>query len=668
MNTILNSKLCRNGVFFLFILIGMTYNSIAQQTSDPLALPRTKSILQYMSTLSSLPSKKVLSGQWMNMRGFPETPSSEFDTAITSIYNQTSKWVGIIGTEYMREITVPKYSKAITGLQPVNQELIKYSNKNGIVTVMCTFKNPWTNGNQYDMTGSNNLLDIVTDGSIANLSFKKELDSIANGFKQLQDSGVTVLFRPFHEMNGAWFWWGSKSSTLPIASDFTALWKFVYTYLTTTKNLHNILWFYTPSARDKSISNPNFKTELFYYPGNEYVDVIGLDIYSDTLDIPNYSALVSTGKPIGIAEFGPKKTTVTNLRFVYDYTTLINQIRNKYPALCFWISYNHFKSGSTTNWVNYSLSTQKNTSQLLIDPWVANRDDISGYVTYSSTAYSIICVNTAPFALTGGNPSGGIYSGKGVINGIFHPEIAGVGTTNIIYSITESNGNISTASDSIFVRNLPNVSYVNTTQSNICVNASPFQLTGGKPLGGIYSGYSVKNGTFDPSLAGIGKFKILYLYTDSNGCSNIDSGYIVVNNPTTSTITTSAQDSFSLNGTTYTQTGRYTQILKNSKGCDSTITLNLTITTTSVEEEISESDFTIYPNPSNGKFIIESNRMSDFSSSTEFQLYNVLGEKVFSAQLINPRMEIETHLPSGVYLYHLKIQNTIIIEGKIMLF
>lgn len=368
MKVITTSKLLAIGLFLCWA------PAFSQPTADPAANQTTQCILQYFSGLSSKTENKVISGQWMNWRGLPNTPATEFDTSISAVFNQTSKWVGIIGTNYMRERFNPYY-QGIENLKPVNQPLIDYSKTGGLVTVMVSWKNPWTGGTSGDMSNSSNLLDVITNGHPANTFFKKELDSIAVGFQQLQDSGVSVLFRPFHEMNGSWFWWGSKSATLPIAADFTALWQYTFNYLTTTKNLHNILWYYTPSARESHIANPAFKTELFYYPGHNYVDIIGLDVYNDTLSIPNYAAIVATGKPVGIAEFGPEKQQATNNPFSYDYTRLLSQVKNKYPALCHWISYNHFKAGQTNNWIFYSLSTQNNTSLLLNDNWVANRED-----------------------------------------------------------------------------------------------------------------------------------------------------------------------------------------------------------------------------------------------------------------------------------------------------
>jgi len=426
-------KVLTTGILFLCFT-----SAFSQQTADPLANQKTKCILQYLSSLPSLPNNKVISGQWTNYRGLPNTPQTEFDTAITSVYNQTSKWVGIMGTTYMRQHTGP-YGNWIDDLNSVNKTLINYSNQNGLVSVMIHWNNPWTGGGTGDMTSSSNLLDIITSGTPANINFLKDLDSIAVGFSQLQDSNVTVLFRPFHEMNAGWFWWGSKSTTLPIASDFTSLWQFTFDYLTTTKNLHNILWYYTPSARESNVSNLAFKTELFYYPGINYVDIIGLDIYNDTLDIPNYSALIATGKPLGLSEFGPKKSTVNNLPNVYDYTILINQIKTKYPAIGHWISWNHFQSGATNTWIYYSLSTQNNTSNLLNDSWVINRDEIdySNCLTtsinetdYSSSVNIFPNPTSSTLHFSEELTSGEIYNGIGQLVWVFNTPLNSISVEN----------------------------------------------------------------------------------------------------------------------------------------------------------------------------------------------------------------------------------------------
>lgn len=398
----------RKSFVFIQLFLFLFFNDNFAQTADLSATQGAKCVLQYLSGLSSQSSQKLISGQWMNYRGLPETPNTEFDTSITSVYNKTNNWLGIIGANYTRFHTTPYYM-AIENMYQVNQPLINYYKKNGLVVIMANFKNPWNQTNSNDTTKSSNLLDVITTGNAANTNFNKELDSLAKGFAQLQDSGVVVMFRPFHEMNGNWFWWGSKSSTLPVASDYAELWKYVFNYLTVNKKLHNILWVYAPSARETAIKNPNFKTEMFYYPGSSYVDIIGLDVYNDTLDIPNYNTILAANKPLGLAEFGPAKSTVLNLTQVYDYTKLLSQIKNKYPAICFWVSWNHFKN-SSNDWIYYSLDKQKNVSTLLSDSWVVNRDKInySNCLVTSSEQISPDDVRLFP------NPSSGIFHFQGL--------------------------------------------------------------------------------------------------------------------------------------------------------------------------------------------------------------------------------------------------------------
>ncbi len=140
-----------------------------------------------------------------------------------------------------------------------------------------------------------------------------------------------------------------------------------------------------------------------------------------------------------------------------------------------------------------------------------------------------VCITSSPFLLSGGMPAGGVYSGPGVNSstGFFDPSI-GQGTYTIIYTYTDNNGCMNSASNSIAVNPLPFVQLA--AQAQVCVSASPVLLTGGNPAGGIYSGPGVNSSTshFDPSI-GSGTYTIIYTYTDVNGCVNSASNIIKVN-------------------------------------------------------------------------------------------------------------------------------------------
>jgi hypothetical protein len=137
------------------------------------------------------------------------------------------------------------------------------------------------------------------------------------------------------------------------------------------------------------------------------------------------------------------------------------------------------------------------------------------------------CITSASVTLTGGSPAGGSYSGAFVSGGTFNPSAAGTGPHQITYSYTDANGCSNTATASINVRALPVVSV--STQTPVCLNASPVALSGGTPAGGTYSGTGVSSGNFNPAVAGAGTQIITYSYTDAFGCANSDTATILVN-------------------------------------------------------------------------------------------------------------------------------------------
>lgn len=111
-------------------------------------------------------------------------------------------------------------------------------------------------------TGTNNKL------------YKEWLDKIANFFSSLKGNdgeAIPVLFRPFHELTGNWFWWGKNACS---EDDYKTLWRYTVYYLQQVKKVHSLLWIYSTSD--------NFKTKeefLQRYPGDDVVDMLGFDAY-----------------------------------------------------------------------------------------------------------------------------------------------------------------------------------------------------------------------------------------------------------------------------------------------------------------------------------------------------------------------------------------------------
>ncbi|MCX6270215.1 MAG: GEVED domain-containing protein [Bacteroidetes bacterium] len=149
-----------------------------------------------------------------------------------------------------------------------------------------------------------------------------------------------------------------------------------------------------------------------------------------------------------------------------------------------------------------------------------------------------VCVDLAPFQLSGGQPFNGVYSwtdaaGNVITNGWFDPAAAGVGDHEITYTYTSPQGCTNFKTDMITVNPLPEVTV--GPFNDVCINggtvdlSDPLNGTPGAPAGGIYSGYGVTTSpVFDPLVAGAGTHTIIYSYTDVNGCTNFAQTSIVV--------------------------------------------------------------------------------------------------------------------------------------------
>ncbi len=134
-----------------------------------------------------------------------------------------------------------------------------------------TGKDSWADTQEPNPTVSN----IISDGEQQEM-YIEMLDRVADFFLSLKSpdgTPVPVVFRPFHENNGDWFWWGDRHCT-PL--EYRQLFQFTVDYLRNIKNVHNLLYAYSP---DRQFQNEEEYLER--YPGDRYVDIIGTDNYWD---------------------------------------------------------------------------------------------------------------------------------------------------------------------------------------------------------------------------------------------------------------------------------------------------------------------------------------------------------------------------------------------------
>jgi mannan endo-1,4-beta-mannosidase len=149
---------------------------------------------------------------------------------------------------------------------------------------------------------------LTTDGTELNAAWKKQADVIAGYLKQLKDAGVPVLWRPYHEMNGVWFWWCNKKGE----NGFKKLWVMMFDYFVKHHQLDNLIWVWNTNApRDR----PNDEAYAYqdFWPGLEYVDVLAADVYREDWKQSHHDDLVTLahGKPIALGEVGSAPSSET---------------------------------------------------------------------------------------------------------------------------------------------------------------------------------------------------------------------------------------------------------------------------------------------------------------------------------------------------------------------
>ncbi|MES2630108.1 MAG: T9SS type A sorting domain-containing protein [Bacteroidota bacterium] len=147
--------------------------------------------------------------------------------------------------------------------------------------------------------------------------------------------------------------------------------------------------------------------------------------------------------------------------------------------------------------------------------------------TVNFAPLSSVCLGSPAFTLTGGTPAGGTYAGTSVTSGKFDPKTSGSGLFVLSYSYTDANGCNATDTSAIQVNQLPGVTLGAINPA--CSNGGLVSLTTGTPEGGSYSGTGVTGNQLDPASGSVGSRKILYTYTDANGCQGTASTTIVIN-------------------------------------------------------------------------------------------------------------------------------------------
>lgn len=217
----------------------------------------------------------------------------------------------------------------------IREELLAHVKRGGIVTISWHPRNPYTGGTAWDNQDSI-VVQSILPGGIQHRKFLLWMKNIRNFLLTLRDGNghlVPIIFRPWHENNGSWFWWGAKQCT---AKEYHALWCMLQDYLI-SEGLDNLVWSYSPNL-DGNCTEQQF---LERYPGDERVDIIGLDAYQwgteedyirqmngDLAMLTQYAT--KSGKLLALTECGMK-----NLPDPTWWTRILKPQMDKYPLSYF---------------------------------------------------------------------------------------------------------------------------------------------------------------------------------------------------------------------------------------------------------------------------------------------------------------------------------------------
>ena len=260
---------------FLFILnICIALFSFSQkvkiQTIDKNATRETKAL---NANLKKLSEKYILFGHQHATQYGHGWIGDENRSDVKSV---TGSHPAVIGVDFSS-----LYGPSESEIEKEKTSLIKYISetydRGGVITAAWHFNNPVSNTSFYwnDSTAIAAVKNIIPGGT-HHQKYKSILKNIADVAKATKGNDgkiVPIIFRPFHEFDGDWFWWGAGHCSI---DEFKTLWQFTVTYLKDSLHVHNFIYAFSPDNK--------FFTEEKYlerYPGNDFVDLVGVDNYGD---------------------------------------------------------------------------------------------------------------------------------------------------------------------------------------------------------------------------------------------------------------------------------------------------------------------------------------------------------------------------------------------------
>ncbi len=239
-----------------------------QKTANPNASAATKKLL---NDLSETAGKAIITGQHTQTNTMEE---------INYIRKETGKEPLLRGFELLAYSPNINYQNAtdeclteVYENRNTMQTALKWAKETGgIVTLTFHWFSP-LGGHDKSFYAKNTDFDaekILIEGAPERIAFYRDMDVIAAELKKFQNADIPVLWRPFHEADGEWFWWGAKGPVIA-----SKLYRLMFEYYTNVLHLDNLIWVWNCPVKEA-------------YPGDAYVDIVSMDIYLSNYEKTDY--------------------------------------------------------------------------------------------------------------------------------------------------------------------------------------------------------------------------------------------------------------------------------------------------------------------------------------------------------------------------------------------
>lgn len=242
---------------------------------DPEANSRTASLFGY---LRSQQGNGILFGHQQDTEFGVTFPAESADGVLSDVQAATGDHPAVFGWDFGHH----GYGSAPGSPTPEENfehtvKLVKAADRIGGIQTFSAHMDNFVTGGPFDDTDGG-VVPRIMPGGDKNQAFTDYLDRVARiAHAAVDDNGtaIPIVFRPFHENAGSWFWWGAAHAS---SSEYIELFRYTVEYLRDVKDVHNFLYSYSPGGGFSGKSDVFLQT----YPGDAYVDVLGYDNYDGT--------------------------------------------------------------------------------------------------------------------------------------------------------------------------------------------------------------------------------------------------------------------------------------------------------------------------------------------------------------------------------------------------